>query len=553
MNPADIAWYNLIADYLESRATPEVLEHVASALGLNETERPSDEQKLSGYVHSLASALGFYEARNALRYELNGTYFVGTAFGEWGQFAYISAVAHRHLANGVCSPPQWEKAPSRLTYMQAFKRFNAEDETEYYCVDVNEWAHEEDCVFTRHGVAYHMDSDIVSYCESCGNYEEDTCILVDSRGRDTGECICSYCVDRSEYRRVEHRDIDSACASERDVVWVEGTAHVTYLVQDNAGSCDSCNDMFWLDNMTSNDRGMYCNGCYEDRRSYKIKGRHDSDPTSLGWFSEDSVRMSRTTRYYGFELEVEPRKGHDIHTIAEHDLDAIDGWTTLEEDGSLDAGCEIISAPHTLARMRERFQDLGSLETWNRALKHCRSHDTTTCGLHVHVSRVDLPRDMGTRLQSFMAKEGNSRFLDVIAQRKANDYCLRIVSESQRFCAVNLTNDDTIEFRLFKGNIRADRVLKAIEFCDALLAYLAREGVTFAWQGFVVWLSERVTRYPVLCSYLMERGIQVSEDYAVATQPGLPGLEEATQADPGLAALLAINYDVVDLDPVHAP
>ena len=91
-------------------------------------------------------------------------------------------------------------------------------------------------------------------------------------------------------------------------------------------------------------------------------------------------------RYFGVELEIDGAGEYDsnadkILAIGNHDEPRV----YCKHDGSLDEGFKIVSHPATLDSHMHSFP-------WEQMMNAAvsmgyRSHQATTCGLHVHISR----------------------------------------------------------------------------------------------------------------------------------------------------------------------
>jgi hypothetical protein len=79
-----------------------------------------------------------------------------------------------------------------------------------------------------------------------------------------------------------------------------------------------------------------------------------------------------------------------------------------------------------------------------------------------------------------------------------------------RYSAINTENDDTIEVRVFKGSLRKERVLSAIEFVHASVEYTRDIKVTsknhaLSWLKFTGYVaSQRWKQYPNLVTIMSE-------------------------------------------------
>lgn len=187
-------------------------------------------------------------------------------------------------------------------------------------------------------------------------------------------------------------------------------------------------------------------------------------------------------RWFGVELEVE---------IKDHAIDANEKARMLndllndgergkrvffERDGSLNNGFEIITQPMSLPAHRELWSWLRDRD----ACRHLLSHNTRTCGLHVHVNKDNLTQLQIAKIVTFVNDPNNEQLIRSIARRYAEGYCKIKQKEfssahqsTDRYEAVNITSQKTIEFRVFKGSLKYESVLAAIEFCNALIEFAA--------------------------------------------------------------------------------
>jgi hypothetical protein len=195
-------------------------------------------------------------------------------------------------------------------------------------------------------------------------------------------------------------------------------------------------------------------------------------------------------RYHiGVELEVESVRGGDRAEQAQKIL----AWTNsqgrditaehhpdqlmyAESDGSLAYGFELVTAPLGLDDQRNLWGT--ALSPAN--LKGLSSHNTSTCGLHVHISRAKLSQLQIAKIVFFVNNPANYGFIKAIARRYGSHYCKakniplakgHLNEDTDRYQLVNLCNRNTIEFRLFKGTLKLGSLLACVEFCCAVVAY----------------------------------------------------------------------------------
>lgn len=211
--------------------------------------------------------------------------------------------------------------------------------------------------------------------------------------------------------------------------------------------------------------------------------------SSKRFFSKRIDDWTRThKRFLGVELEVEMADRHTACMEKAGQLnelinEGIVGRNVFfERDGSLSNGFEIITHPQSLPAHRAMWRWLQN----KAAIKGLMSHKSTSCGLHVHVNRDSLTKLQIAKMVAFVNNPENKDFMTALARRygELSGYC-RIKSanakvkppvSSDRYEAVNVTPRQTIEFRIFKGTLKYESLVAALEFVHALCEYTARCG-----------------------------------------------------------------------------
>ena len=152
-------------------------------------------------------------------------------------------------------------------------------------------------------------------------------------------------------------------------------------------------------------------------------------------------------------------------------------FAIAKHDGSLKNGFEIVTVPMSIDAHAERWKPF--LDVAKVSGLSVRA----TCGMHVHVSREHLtPLHIG-KILAFIYNKDHSEFIKLIADRAKpvyngmarnyveieNKKITDVNRHFERYSALNITGDQTIEFRLFKSSLDLNRILQNIEFCDALV------------------------------------------------------------------------------------
>jgi hypothetical protein len=206
----------------------------------------------------------------------------------------------------------------------------------------------------------------------------------------------------------------------------------------------------------------------------------------------------------------------------------------MKDDGSLNDGFEVVTHPHTLDAYQRDFNWDFILKLKNQGY---RSWNTDTCGLHVHVSRTafgtgETPWGRSDREALILKRQAhelrfmkliydNQRQVERIAGRSGNHFATfgdkgKLVEKVKygnqsngRYSAINTENDMTLEVRVFKGSLRKERVLSAIEFVSASVEYTRDLKVTaknqaLSWLCFTAYVSDNMETYPNLALIMSE-------------------------------------------------
>jgi hypothetical protein len=281
-----------------------------------------------------------------------------------------------------------------------------------------------------------------------------------------------------------------------------------------------------------------CNDCGYSRHGEDSHSCEDDDDDDWGSNRSDYINNysykptpeffgSPSTVFLGMELEVEPKDSIDFEdkeetarTVAESNGRRF----YLKEDGSLDNGFEIVTHPHSL----EAFQKEIDWSFLNYLRKQgWVSWNSGSCGLHVHIGLkafVNMAHE--ARFTKFIYD--NKRQVQRIAGRESGYASfsdkgnavgkIKYKNEKSwdRYQAVNNLNRNTLEVRVFKGSLRYERVLSAIEFVHAVCEYtrslsLVAKDKPFGWAKFTGFVAVNADTYPNLFIIMNESFERVQE------------------------------------------
>ena len=357
--------------------------------------------------------------------------------------------------------------------------------------------------------------DNVLYCSHCG------AIIDEDEDYETidGEVVCTDCIEN-------HTTTCDRCGR---IIWTSDSYGDDYTTlcsccyHNHYTRCSCCDALLHEDDAYHLDGYDYCSDCYHDEVD-KCRSIHDYG------YKPEPIFYGDSQRYFGVELEIDGAgkdsdNADEILAVANKDEEHI----YIKGDGSLDDGLEIVTHPMSL--------EFHKNYCWNDILNKAvslgyRSHQTSTCGLHIHVNRSCLGEGsvqqdiVIARILYFIEHHWNellrfSRRSEYSINRWAARYGyekngIDILEKAKkgnlgRYAAVNLMNYATIEFRLFKGTLKYNTLIAALELVDAicdLAINLTDEAMSkMSWSEFV-----DIVKDPELIQYLKERRLYINDD-----------------------------------------
>lgn len=355
--------------------------------------------------------------------------------------------------------------------------------------------------------------------------------------------ICIHCGESHLLEKcflVDDNEICENCANEETIlcsrcgerIWQtsnEGnvdTPLCTSCYESYYTTCEQCggivhqDETYYLDDREE----CLCHGCYSNMAQKQIIHDYSYKPMPI-FYGIDN-------RYFGVELEIDV--GGNLPDYAQKILDILNKENILayaKQDSSLNDGFEIVTHPMTLAYHQNNTP-------WNAMLSKAasmgyRSHQTTTCGLHIHINRDTFgysEADQDTciaRILYFVEKHWEklliySRRTQQQLERWAARYGYKehpreILDQAKygygggRHSCVNLQNQNTIEFRMFRGTLKYNTLIATLQLvnrvCDVAISLSDAEIKTFSWESFVSGFQDGEE----IIQYLKERQLYNNE------------------------------------------
>ncbi|MBE6863433.1 MAG: zinc-binding protein [Ruminococcus flavefaciens] len=353
------------------------------------------------------------------------------------------------------------------------------------------------------------------YCSHCGALIRED----DDYEEVNGEIVCTDCFEH-------HTTTCDRCG---ETIWTDdsyGDEYTTlcrHCYENHYTRCSCCDALLHEDDAYHLDGYDYCSECYHEEVD-RNRSIHDYG------YKPEPIFYGNSKRFFGVELEIDGAgkdsdNADEILSIANKDNEHI----YIKGDGSLDDGMEIVTYPMSL----DCHKDFCWQEIMKKAVSMgYRSHQTSTCGLHIHVNRNSLgeTHDEQELVISHILFFVETHWAELLRFSRRSEYSMNrwaarygyektgreILDKAKkgnngRYAAVNLMNYSTIEFRLFRGTLKHNTLIAALELvneiCD-LAMHLTEDDIgKMSWSEFVEGIEA-----PELIQYLKERRLYINEE-----------------------------------------
>jgi len=296
-------------------------------------------------------------------------------------------------------------------------------------------------------------------------------------------------------------------------------------------ACQTCIENYYFED----DNGDYI---HEDDREYEDDeyeednyGKYNYDACvinamrNMGYVSKwinGGMRMpsdDKDEMLLGLEAEWEIRDEDDMYDLVEDMHTQMRGFAIVKHDGSLENGGEIVTIPATLKSQKYRWTQF--CESKTNFTNRCKAWHTSTCGTHIHVDRRAVtPLEIG-KLLVFVNGNHNSSFITTFAGRDNTQWCKRYaknikdgLERTDKYESINTGKPNTIEFRMFRGNLSKSGIMRNLEFVHSLVRFVKQSPydidtdslIDLRYENFVKWVGLQDNRgmYPYLYKWLVK-------------------------------------------------
>jgi len=380
------------------------------------------------------------------------------------------------------------------------------------------------------------------YCADCnGLHYINQSTLVD------GNDICPICIYH-DYSQCS--DCDKWVKNDNTIETHNGD-FICEECQENYFICYGCDTWHHLDDCNMYGDYCYCDRCFRNNFA-RCQGCRQFFPNEELYYSEREeedfcidclppdeeeednngsihshdykpfpVFHGKAKYFFGIELEIENKKQSISNGEAAYNTES--GLFYCKEDGSLSYGFEIVSQPFSWREWEKSIK-----QKYEHTFIYLRnngfvSYDTTTCGMHIHISKSRFTTYHLYKLLNFFYSHNphNDQFILDVSQRESSRldrwsklsmpdrlaYVAKEKDHGDRYCAVNLQNEYTVEFRIFRGTLDHNSFCKNVEFIKAVCDFTEinkLKDITI--ENFIMYVIEYKKEYKNLHNFLIKKG-----------------------------------------------
>jgi hypothetical protein len=366
------------------------------------------------------------------------------------------------------------------------------------CADCDQDLDRDDCIEIDDSIYC---DDCVSYCHHCDDavLEDDlTTVYTREYSRGSRE-YCNRCIERETFTCDHCGDYHSDDLSEYHIQDTDTVICSGCYEHNDYFYCSDCEEYYSDRSANYSDDGTFCNDCIGDHIKNENIKDYGYDPLN----DLDFLGDPKDDLYLGLELEVYVNK--DLNDTANTVSDLLNGYAILKEDSSISMpGFEIVTAPCSLAIHREKITEFFSNNP------DIDTDDSIDIGLHIHISRKPLTQLTIGKMLVFINNPDNQDKIVAIAGRSSNKWATispkkitDIKKQTSRYEAINLQNNDTVEFRIFASTVDPKLILARLEFVHALTIWVKDQSMlSLGWNIFISYVRENKALYPNLVEWL---------------------------------------------------
>ena len=401
-------------------------------------------------------------------------------------------------------------------------------------------------------LCYRCFNDAYFFCPSC----DQPTLQTEGMESPNGELWCPSCMDtlnpcaecdsdrlRSRVWEVEGRKLCRVHAAQqintiirqrrsRDVAEVEAALTMVCeldvnVMRSRMYTCTSCSNAYrdvpggtlevrcrYVRDLSAN-TGI-CPDCYR-RAGNRVAGAYQIRNYShrpIPDFRKVEINLDERALFFGTEVEIEMAKGQGVPResalIQLGEQDGGNGLFYCKSDSSIRNGFELVSHPFTYEWMKKNEDAFKPMFNLAKLMK---GYDAENCGMHVHMSNDAFTNFHLLKFMKFFKE--NEAFITRISRRPAkrlrqwantnlgdNKELLSIARTKRgeqphgRGSAINTSNSNTVECRIFRSTLAPTVYFGNVEFLQALFDFTKTCGYNHTtYERFIDFVHERGAAY----------------------------------------------------------
>ena len=325
-------------------------------------------------------------------------------------------------------------------------------------------------------------------------HKNDYTLTYDNDIIDNGDVV--YCEDVEDYMHC-----DSTFYLENEGVYYADNIELTYSELEETYIHD--NNVAYVVDSQGHEQPIH----RDNLDNYYFEEEEEIYYTDIAYFNDNIIQDYGKTElppvstgkkdyYIGIELEMEKEnstfreRNENIVTILNESGDNFSNLLDWKKDSSLECGVEMVTAPISLEIFKDRVVPIIEKLQENGFT----SEKSGRCGNHIHISKNVFSEEAQSRLVLIYAKFEQQ--IKILSRRGTNNsYCrdvlenfdsleiensMKIASDQKnkgKCTAINFSNKNTIEFRVFRGTMNTNKLIANIQLVQ-LLADWSRKTLT---------------------------------------------------------------------------
>lgn len=337
-----------------------------------------------------------------------------------------------------------------------------------------------------------------SYCDDCGEIiSRDNGYYVESEDR----FVCEDCLD-GNYFKCEDCGEYFTIGSGYEI----NDRGDTYLVCESCYSggnyfcCEECGNYYTTEEMNEHGYSYYCDDCYDELGGALYDYHEFND-----WEFFKGKEEKEPPYYIGAEIELEPLDYSNVSGMIDtinNNINAVG----MRDSSLREGGVEVVTHPESY---QYKLEHKDNYVNFFKGVERLKYGDYGGAGLHFHVSRPNdnvvsrvmvLLESFKDEIKKLSRRNGDTHWAAFLSDTTSDELQKQKYQSSKylkdeyikgrhdRYFALNLCNENTIEFRFFNGANNFEEFWGALQFIHNIMELALdedRELKTINWNDLI--------------------------------------------------------------------